>query len=93
MQSGDDTGPKVPKLGPKEFADMIKKHPKWPGSNEVVLYSCKQGKGGDKSFAKKLANELGVPVWAPTDNLQYGDKPGQSTGISNGGKWQKFMPH
>lgn len=91
LPSGDATQG-LPRLGPKDIANIIKNNPNWPGSDSVISYSCKTGAGGKNSLAQKLADQLKVPVWAPTDNLKYGGTPGKSTGISNGGQWQQFQP-
>jgi len=93
LQSGDETKG-LPRLRPKDLAEIIKNDPNWPGSDVAISYSCKAGAGGRSSFAQKLADLLGVPVWGPTDNLQYDPKgkAGYSTGISNGGHWQEFKP-
>jgi hypothetical protein len=63
------------------------------GSEHVILYACSTGSGID-SLAQALANRLGVPVWAPTDALDYDPdgKPGYSTGIQKRGRWKEFRP-
>ena len=91
LLSGDDTGPSVPKLTPRQFLDKVKDLQSYKDANTGILYSCQTGVGKN-SFAQQLANLSGKPWWAPTDNLQYGTKAGQSTGISNGGEWKKFSP-
>jgi RHS repeat-associated protein len=91
LLSGDDTGPSVPKLTPRQFFDAVKDLQSYKDANTGILYSCQTGMGKN-SFAQQLANLSGKPWWAPTNNLQYGSKAGQSTGISNGGEWKKFSP-
>ncbi len=88
--SGDPDGPDVPTVTPAQLADIIKSNPKWDGSKNVVLYSCSTGDGGKKSFAKKLAKLLKVPVWAPTDVLNMSG--GSPVSINNGGSFQQFNP-
>ena len=91
LGSGDDTGPSVPKLTPRQFFDAIKDLPSYKNATTGILYSCQTGMGNN-SFAQQVANLSGKPWWAPTDNLQYGSKAGQSTGIANGGGWKQFSP-
>jgi hypothetical protein len=51
-----------------EFAQVVKLDPTWDGK-PIRLFSCDTGKIRDDggTFAKDLANELGVPVTAPTE--------------------------
>ena len=57
------------KISPEALAEMISNHPKYSRGQSVFLLSCFAGKGGDNSFAQKLANELGVVVWAANDEV------------------------
>jgi hypothetical protein len=80
----------VPTLSAEKLAAEIASHKKWPGSKNVVLYSCSTGDGGKASFAKKLAKLLKVPVYAPTDVLYM--KKGSPDSIDNNGKFERFEP-
>jgi RHS repeat-associated protein len=91
LASGDNTGPSVPSLKASQLWNIVKRHPSWAGSEVGILYSCQTGMGKN-SLAQQMANLSRKPWWAPTDNLQYGDTPGKSTGISNGGIWKEFWP-
>lgn len=79
------------KLTPKQVAELIRTDPDWEPGKSIVLYACETGKGGDDSFAKKLAKILKTTVWAPTDilnlNLEHGFME-----IINGGTWGMFQP-
>ena len=55
-----------------------------------MLYSCQTGFGGIRSFAKQLAKLLNVPVYAPTDDLNFGGAHGVPTSIDNGGTFERF---
>ena len=47
------------------IVDAIKNAPKYDEYDTVDLIACNTGKGGDESFAKKLAEALKKPVKAP----------------------------
>jgi RHS repeat-associated protein len=55
-------------LTPQDLADIIKARNDFKNTKEVVLYSCRTGKGPN-SFAEQLAKILKIPVWAPSDYL------------------------
>ena len=79
-------------LTPKELADMIRKHPRFPGSKDVLLYTCSSGKLGRKSFAQMLADELGMPVWAATDDVMLSMWRPENSYVKNGGRYHPFFP-
>ena len=57
-------------IEPNELHELMLKHGYKEG--EVVsLLSCELG-AGKEPYAQRLANELGVTVYAPTGNFQYG---------------------
>jgi hypothetical protein len=55
----------------REVGDMIRADPKFAGAEVVHLHSCQTGAGQD-CFAQQLANELGIPVEAPTNYAWLG---------------------
>jgi hypothetical protein len=54
-----------------------------------LLLTCLTG-AGQEGFAQALANELGVPVMAPTGVLKI--NPSGAMEILNGGYWKTFTP-
>ncbi len=64
---GDD------ELSPRDLAALIRADPQWQ-NRSVRLLSCETGQGSDP-FAQQLANELGVPVWAPNE-IAWTDEDG-----------------
>jgi hypothetical protein len=77
----------------RSLATYIQKQADYGGS-AVRLVSCKTG-ACEVGFAQNLANKLGVPVKAPTDNLHLFPSgkivigPNQFT---NTGEWKIFTP-
>ena len=51
-------------LNAQEFAEVVRQSTEWSGQ-PIRLFSCDTGRNAG-GFAQKLANELGVPVRAPT---------------------------
>jgi RHS repeat-associated protein len=79
-------------LSPKQLADLIRDHEKFPGSNDVLLYTCSSGRLGKNSFAQMLADELGMVVWAATDDVLLSMwEPGGGY-VANGGSYKPFFP-
>jgi RHS repeat-associated protein len=102
----DDQGQKNKKEGPvlmpRDVADQIRADPNYKKGQPVTLMACSTGLGGNKSFAQKLANLLGVPVTAPLGditidnhgNTRIGNNPMVPAGESPKGNpgWNTFMP-
>ena len=59
-----------------ELAELIRADPRWD-NRPVRLMSCETGQG-DQPIAQNLANELGVPVTAPTE-LAWSKSDGEAT--------------
>lgn len=55
----------------KEFADMLRLNSSYPGGN-IRLIACQTGKE-EYGFASQLAEELGVKVMAPTEDVWIDD--------------------
>ncbi len=62
----------------------------YDGKQPIQLYACETGKGGDNSFAQKLANLTGQPVTAPTNLFTI--PPDGNHFVDNGGSWVTFYP-
>ncbi|MFB7957156.1 hypothetical protein ACFYXP_18790, partial [Streptomyces sp. NPDC002466] len=82
---------------PTHIADAIRANPSYNGG-PVRLVSCHTGttaKGVlDVPAAQAIANELGVPVKAPTNKVGVSGRlgPGQTPTIFGGGYWRTFLP-
>ncbi|MER5553569.1 hypothetical protein ABT001_18190 [Streptomyces sp. NPDC002793] len=82
---------------PTHIADAIRANPSYNGG-PVRLVSCHTGTAAEDALdvpaAQSIANELGVPVMAPTNkvgvNIRLG--PGQTPTIFDGGYWRTFLP-
>jgi len=86
------------RVTPQQLANMLRGPSSgWDGAKPIFLVACSTGKGGN-SFAQRLANELGVHVYAPTENAEvgsHGNTDGRHTGsvvVFNGGYYQWFSP-
>ncbi len=85
-------GPDGETTTPQDLANMINEDPNFK-DQPVYLDSCSTGKGSN-SFAQQLADLLGVPVTAPTEDVTtinfiffYGRS------INNGGDDKIFNPN
>ena len=86
----------------KDVANDIAHDPNYHDGQGVTLMACSTGKGGDRSFAQKLANLLGVPVTAPLGNImidkngntKVGNNPVVNAGQSPKGNsgWHTYSP-
>jgi hypothetical protein len=88
--SGGDTHP-------THIIEAIRNNPNYDGG-PIRLLSCHTGTVAAGSTeipaAQEVANQLGVPVLAPTNKvgtLRYGG-PNQIPTISSGGYWRTFLP-
>lgn len=79
------------------IVQAIKNNPDYAGG-PVRLVSCDSGRvldGLDElPAAQRVANQLGVPVMAPTDKvgIYRNLPPGQTSKVFNGGYWRIFLP-
>lgn len=82
---------------PSHIVEAIRNNPSYKGER-IRLISCHTGRvrdgTADVPAAQQLANELGVPVMAPTDEVGiYPSRPkGQEPEVQNGGYWKIFLP-
>ncbi|MEU0838038.1 hypothetical protein ABZ370_01000 [Streptomyces sp. NPDC005962] len=82
---------------PTHIADAIRANPSYDGG-PVRLVSCHTGTIAEGALdipaAQSIANELGVPVMAPTNKVGVNSRlgPGQTPNIHDGGYWRTFLP-
>ncbi|WP_240103822.1 WXG100 family type VII secretion target [Streptomyces sp. MUM 16J] len=81
---------------PNHIVDAIRENPNYHGE-PVRLISCYSGadaKPPEIPLAQTVANELGVPVTAPTNKVGTSPEGGinQTPTIGNNGHWRTFMP-
>ncbi|MFJ3700737.1 MULTISPECIES: hypothetical protein [unclassified Streptomyces] len=82
---------------PTHIANAIRANPSYAGG-PVRLVSCHTGTVTEGAFdvpaAQSVANELGVPVMAPTNKVGVSTRlgPGQTPTIFDGGYWRTFLP-
>ncbi|MFJ5111199.1 hypothetical protein ACIQAD_11200 [Streptomyces sp. NPDC088551] len=82
---------------PTHISDVIRSNPNYDGG-PVRLISCHSGYAAPNSvelpLAQRVANDLGVPVTAPTNKVGTSPElgPGQTPQIGNNGYWRTFLP-
>ncbi|GHA94146.1 MULTISPECIES: hypothetical protein [Streptomyces] len=82
---------------PTHIANAIRANPGY-GGGPVRLVSCHTGTVAEGALdvpaAQSIANELGVPVMAPTNKVGVSIRlgPGQTPTIFDGGYWRTFLP-
>ncbi|MFI6769466.1 WXG100 family type VII secretion target [Streptomyces sp. NPDC050355] len=82
---------------PAQIAEAIRNNPSYDGG-PVRLVSCHSGTAGEgvsvAPGAQQVANELGVPVMAPTNKVgvMRGAGAGQEPIIFGDGYWRTFLP-
>ncbi|MGW1505056.1 WXG100 family type VII secretion target [Streptomyces mirabilis] len=81
---------------PNNVVDAIRSNPNYHGG-PVRLISCHSGADArppELPLAQSVANELGVPVYAPTDKVGTSPDLGlnQTPTIGNNGYWRTYLP-
>ncbi len=81
---------------PNNVVDAIRSNPNYRGG-PVRLISCHSGADArppELPLAQSVANELGVPVYAPTDKVGTSPDLGlnQTPTIGNNGYWRTYLP-
>ncbi|MFY4717718.1 WXG100 family type VII secretion target [Streptomyces sp. LaBMicrA B280] len=81
---------------PNNVVDAIRSNPDYRGG-PVRLVSCHSGadaKPPELPLAQSVANELGVPVYAPTNRVGTSPDLGlnQTPTIGNNGYWRTYLP-
>ena len=94
----------VNKKSPEQLAQLIQSLATWRAGDHrpVLLNACNSGKGGQESYAAKLAKILGVPVTgATTQTWNIGIKDigpyeptysGDAQNLFRPGRWETFAP-
>ncbi len=86
-------------LKPEQLVDVIKNSPNWTSKcRAVYLLSCDVGAA---DFAQKVADSLGVDVWAPTTKILWNKDwlmapdwpPGKGWAVQAPGKLKRFPAH
>ena len=77
-------------MTPREFAEILKNSPVYEGQ-PIRLISCEAGADGSIT-AQYMANQLGVPVLAPTDIVYVYPDGVMKVGKYNTGRWVVFNP-
>ncbi|MFI1742413.1 WXG100 family type VII secretion target [Streptomyces sioyaensis] len=78
-------------VSPHHVAEALRNNPNYDGG-PVRLISCRSG-AGTEPLGQDVANELGVPVYAPTDRIGVDRALGtQVPTIDKGGYWRLFLP-
>ncbi|MFB7630703.1 WXG100 family type VII secretion target [Streptomyces sp. NPDC056149] len=78
-------------VSPHHVVEAIRNNPNYDGGI-VRLISCRSG-AGTEPLGQDVANELGVPVYAPTDRIGVDRALGtQVPTIDKGGYWRLFLP-
>ncbi|MFF1917890.1 hypothetical protein ACFVYE_41435 [Streptomyces sp. NPDC058239] len=85
------------KVHPTHISDAIRSNPNYDGG-PVRLISCHSGYSAPNSvelpLAQSVANDLGVPVTAPTNKVGTSAEKGlgQTPEIGDGGYWRTYLP-
>ncbi|MFB7998977.1 hypothetical protein ACFC4G_39920 [Streptomyces sp. NPDC056002] len=82
---------------PNHVVDAIRNNPNYHPGEPVRLVSCHSGADAvppEMPLGQTVANELGVPVYAPTDRVGTGSTLGlnQTPTIDRNGYWRVFLP-
>ncbi|MGY0486487.1 hypothetical protein [Streptomyces sp. WG-D5] len=78
-------------VSPHQIVEAIRNNPRHDGG-PVRLVSCYSGIG-DAPLAQSVANDLGVPVSAPTTRIGVRSNLGaQDPVIDDEGYWRTFLP-
>ena len=86
------------KIDARTLANIIQSREDYNGTDEIVLISCNTGneENTKKCFAQKFANELNVPVHAPTKygaiNIFGKYFSSNALGTKRIGEFKKFIP-
>ncbi|MFF0500924.1 ADP-ribosyltransferase [Nocardia aobensis] len=75
---------------PHHVAEAIRNNPDYRPGTPVRLVACHAG--NDIGWAQRLADELGVPVRAPSDTVGVRRAPDSPAVVHDGGHWVTFHP-
>lgn len=84
-------------VNPHHIVDAIRSNPEYRSGQPVRLVSCHSGADArppEIPLAQTVADELGVPVTAPTDKVGTSPDLGlnQTPTIGNNGYWRTYLP-
>lgn len=78
-------------ISPHQVVESIRNNPNYTGG-PIRLVSCHSGAGAEP-LAQSVANEMGAPVYAPTNRMGVDRTLGiQEPVIDKGGYWRIFLP-
>ncbi|WP_280268034.1 ADP-ribosyltransferase [Nocardia wallacei] len=77
-------------IDPQQIVDAIRSNPNYVPGTPVRLIACHSG--NDIGWAQRVADELGVPVTAPTDTVGVRQRPDSPAVVHDGGQWTTFHP-
>ncbi|GAB2721981.1 ADP-ribosyltransferase [Nocardia thraciensis] len=77
-------------IDPQQIVDAIRSNPNYVEGTPVRLIACHSG--NDIGWAQRVADELGVPVTAPTDAVGVRQRPDSPAMVHDGGQWSTFHP-
>lgn len=86
----DTNGAPLNNLTPQQIADAIRNNPNYTPGTPIRLIACNTAHNPD--LAQQLANELGVPVHAPTDAVGIPTKPNSPAHVRDNGTWTTHHP-
>ncbi|MET9488645.1 deaminase domain-containing protein [Nocardia sp. NPDC006630] len=77
-------------IDPQQVVDAIRNNPNYVEGTPVRLLSCHSG--NDIGWAQHIANELGVPVRAPSDLVGVRALPDSPATLHNAAEWRTSQP-
>ncbi|MTE11561.1 toxin glutamine deamidase domain-containing protein [Nocardia aurantiaca] len=87
---GKPTGDGGFEIDPQHVVDAIRSNPDYVEGTPVRLLSCHSG--NEIGWAQHIADELGVPVRAPSDLVGVRAVPNSPAVIHDTGEWRTFHP-
>lgn len=93
---GDEAGQVLGRTGvpitPSQMADEIRGTPTYRNGQTVYLFACYSARGGNESFAQKLADQIGAPVMASDGQVNPGYSASGVARAMTNGVLQRFTP-
>src|SRR5690606_22054893 len=79
-------------MTPAQLSVLIKQDKNFSSSQDVFLYVCYAGYGGENSFAQQLANFMDTVVWGANEEVRLNNSYPMVNHVANGGRYQPFYP-